>query len=51
MNVVMLSDKTKQMLSKYRHKNEDRIMECMKTKRKYVSWDHTVQFLLKQKGD
>jgi len=51
MNVVMLSDKTKQMLSEYKHKNEKVIMNSMKTSRKYVSWDHVVQYLLSRKGE
>jgi hypothetical protein len=47
MNPVMLSDETKKMLSDFKHKHEAEIVAFSKEKRKFVSWDKTIQYILK----
>jgi hypothetical protein len=47
MNPVMLSEGTKKLLSDFRHEYEEEIICASKGKRKFASWDKTIQFMYK----
>jgi hypothetical protein len=51
MNPVMLSDETKKMLSDFKHKYEEQIVAFSKDKRKFASWDKTIQYILYKGGE
>jgi len=50
-NPVMLSDKTKKLLSDFRHENESVIIDYFNAvpnskHRNFASWDKTIQFMI-----
>lgn len=45
MNPVMLSEETRKILSDFRHKYEKDIISHSKDKRKFASWDKTIQYI------